>query len=76
MAGRFRSEHGADSACTACQSSTPHAFRVKMWADDGGPFDLLVPAAIGPADARSQARYTADEAGHYEASPVRVEHAA
>lgn len=76
MSGRFAPEHGADSSCTACQSSIPHAFLVKMWADDGGPFELRVPAAIGPADARSQARYLADEAGDHDAAPVRVEHAA
>lgn len=44
--------HGADSA----EAWQPRRFRVVMEDDDGGRHNVIIPAAIGPRDAMSQAR--------------------
>lgn len=54
MSGRFQPEHGADSA----EAWNPTSYRVlieSVW-EPGDRRWVTIPAAIGPNDARSQAR--------------------
>lgn len=52
MSGRHQPIAGADSA----DAWNPRPFRVVMQDDDGIRHNVIIPAAIGPRDAESQAR--------------------
>lgn len=64
----------ADPLCDRCRASELHAFRVQLTGGESPNWWVDVPAAIGPYDARNQARTKAEDEGGIEVQVLAVVH--
>lgn len=65
-----------DARCERCKSDPPerHAFRVLLKAEEGPSWWVDVTAAIGPNDAREQARSKAHDEGEIDVGVIQIAH--
>lgn len=65
----------ADPLCDRCRASELHAFEVLLQEEEGPAWPVTVAAAIGPHDARNEARSKAQDEGGIDVGVVSVRHA-